>query len=81
MAEVGRGNIEEINIIEPGANYGWSRREGTFVHIGGGLVNGVTALPANDADNDFTYPAAQFGHDGVIGDTFRSGNRWRARHR
>ena len=70
VAEVGRGNIEEINIIEPGANYGWSRREGTFVHIGGGLVNGVTALPANDADNDFTYPAAQFGHDGVIGDTF-----------
>lgn len=70
VAEVGRGNVEEVNIIEAGANYGWSLREGTFVHRGGGLVTGVAPLPANEADNGFTFPAAQFGHDGVVGDTF-----------
>ena len=70
VAEVGRGNIEEINVIEPGGDYGWSRREGTFVHVGGGLVTGVAALPADEANNGFTYPAAQWGHDGVVGDTF-----------
>ncbi len=69
--EPGRDNIEELNIIESGGDYGWSSREGTFVHLtsGGGLVNGIAPLPSNEADFGYTYPAAQYGHKGSPGDS------------
>ncbi len=72
VAEVGRDNVEEVNVITAGSNYGWSQREGTFVHLdnGEGLVTGVAGLPVNDALNGFTYPAVQFGHQGVPGAGF-----------
>ena len=69
VAEVGRDNVEEINLIESGANYGWSLREGTFVHLQdeGDLITGVAPLPANEAEFGFTFPAAQYGHVGSVG--------------
>ncbi|MEL6938468.1 MAG: DUF4347 domain-containing protein [Cyanobacteria bacterium J06598_1] len=72
VGEAGRDNIEEINIIKPGGNYGWSEREGTFVHLpeGGGIVQGLAPLPEDDAKNSYIYPAAQYGHNGTIGKGF-----------
>jgi len=71
VTEDGRDNIDEVNIIYPGRDYGWSQREGAFVQLErGSLAWGVDTLPADDADNDFTYPAAQFGHTGTNGVTF-----------
>ncbi|PXF43799.1 HHIP-like protein 1 [Gracilariopsis chorda] len=69
-ADTGRANIEEVNIVKSGSNYGWAEREGTFVHTGGGLMSGVDSLPADDAKNDFTYPAAQVGHEGPFNAAF-----------
>jgi len=69
--EAGRDNIDEINLVENGQDYGWSEREGSYVHLdAGGLSNGVAALPENDAVNGFIYPVAQFGHTGAPGAGF-----------
>ncbi len=69
--EPGRDNIEELNLIEPGADYGWPMREGTFVHrtTGGGLIDGVAPLPPDESRFGFVFPAAQYGHQGLPGDT------------
>lgn len=69
VADAGRSNVEEVNLVQPGKNYGWANREGTFVHAGGGLVSGIRDLPGDDAKFGYTYPNAQVGHDGP----FRAG--------
>lgn len=78
--DIGRNNIEEINRVLPGGNYGWPKREGTFVylqqpddHPEAGYITGVAPLPANDAAFGYIYPVAQFDHNAEIGQ-IRSGN-------
>lgn len=71
VTEDGRDNIDEVNLIVAGADYGWSNREGAYVlQNQPGLFNGVSTLPANDADLNYTYPVAQFGHTGSVGAGF-----------
>jgi glucose/arabinose dehydrogenase len=64
VGEAGRDNVEEINIIRAGANYGWAAREGTYVHVGdsSGFLDGLDPLPANEWTNGYTFPAAQWFH-------------------
>ncbi|MCA9234214.1 MAG: PQQ-dependent sugar dehydrogenase [Planctomycetales bacterium] len=50
LGEIGEGSAEEINLLQPGANYGWADNEGT-------LDFQTSHNPA------YTYPVAQFGHD------------------
>ena len=68
--DIGERNIEELNWIEPGRDYGWNEREGTFVinpEFENNPQNGereeVFALPPNDEDFGYTYPVAQYDHD------------------
>lgn len=62
-SNIGQAHIESVNLIEPGNNYGWPIREGTFMLNPYGDITKVYPLPANDADFMITYPAAQYDHD------------------
>ena len=68
-SEIGMSQIEEVNIIREGNNYGWFRREGTFdngVHYPGGTMNEVRPLAEailNGREKDgFAYPVAMYDH-------------------
>ena len=59
VGDIGRDNVEEVNLVKPGYNYGWTKREGTFIHLqeidwppgnpNAGYYDGVDPLPANEA--------------------------------
>jgi hypothetical protein len=61
LSDIGQANVEEIDWIEPGGNYGWSEREGTFVVVHDDQ-NILLPLPPDDAQLGFTYPVAQYDH-------------------
>jgi hypothetical protein len=68
-SDIGMSNIEEINIVRNGENYGWMRREGYWENgrWRGGDLNQLFPLPAdvlNGREKDgFTYPVVIFDHD------------------
>ena len=68
-SDIGMNNIEEINIVHEGNNYGWMKREGLFengVTRPGGALNQLFPLPPDILDgrtkDGFTYPVAMFDH-------------------
>jgi glucose/arabinose dehydrogenase len=63
---IGGGNIESVNLIIPGHDYGWPIREGTFVLNPYGDLSRVYPLPPNDSIYHITYPIAQYDHDGGV---------------
>jgi len=68
-SDIGMSQIEEINIVRNGENYGWMRREGYWENgrWRGGSLNELFALPdaiLSGAEKDgFTYPVAIYDHD------------------
>ena len=69
-ADIGMSQIEEINIVHAGNNYGWMQREGIFdngVNIPGGELGEVYPLPEDildgRTDDEFSYPVAMYDHD------------------
>lgn len=68
-SDIGMNQIEEINIVREGGNYGWMRREGFFengVTRPGGALNQLFPLPADvmsgRTKDEFTYPVAIYDH-------------------
>ena len=63
-SDIGMDNIEEINIVRNGENYGWMKREGYFENgrFRGGALNELYPLPPEILDgrvkDGFTYPVA-----------------------
>ena len=64
VSNIGQGNIESINLIKPGHDYGWPIREGNFIlaDVKDNLST-VYPLAANDSIYKITYPVAEFDHD------------------
>lgn len=61
---IGQRNIESLNLVMPGHDYGWPLREGTFLNLEVHENLGkVAPLPANDSIYKITYPVAQYDHD------------------
>jgi len=60
IADIGQGSVEEINAGISGANYGWRRREGSFIYVSSGSVGPNARDDA--AASGFTYPLAEYDH-------------------
>lgn len=69
VSDAGRDNVEEVNIVKAGSNYGWELREGPFINRrkGGGIKRGVEPLPKDDEKYNLTYPNIALGHYGKEG--------------
>jgi glucose/arabinose dehydrogenase len=66
VGDVGQGEIEEVDRVFKGGNYGWPIKEGTFFfNPGGPDVNGfITATPAVETvPPDLIDPIAEYDHD------------------
>lgn len=60
--DIGENNIEEVNILHAGANYGWPAREGTFAVRPRPNDKRLTMLPRAET-SAYHYPVAQYDHD------------------
>jgi glucose/arabinose dehydrogenase len=59
VADVGQNDVEEIDIVQRGGNYGWPVKEGTFAFDQNGTADGfVTA----DIISGFVDPIAEYDH-------------------
>jgi hypothetical protein len=68
--DIGMSNIEEVNIVHAGGNYGWMTREGYWdngINRTGGALGQLFEIPENIANgqsqDDFLYPVAMYDHD------------------
>jgi hypothetical protein len=68
-ADIGMSNIEEINIVRNGENYGWMKREGYWDNgrMRGDVLDHIFALPDSilkgREKDGFTYPVAIYDHN------------------
>ncbi len=62
VCNIGQSNIESVNLILPGNDYGWPIREGTFSLNPNGDLDKLYALPANDSIYKISYPIAEYDH-------------------
>lgn len=63
VSNIGHSNIESINLIQPGHDYGWPIREGNFLLNPYGDLTKVHPLPPDDSNYHITYPVAEYDHD------------------
>jgi glucose/arabinose dehydrogenase len=80
VGDVGQNDIEEVDLVVKGGNYGWNAKEGTlFFHINGNAEGFASAIDNGRGSPDMIGPIAQYdthgeGHS-VIGGFVYHGSR------
>ena len=63
LGDVGQDDIEEINLVEAGQNFGWSLKEGTFFFDPNGEEPGFVSNVDRGLELDLIDPILQYDHD------------------
>jgi glucose/arabinose dehydrogenase len=63
VADVGQNDVEEIDIVERGGNYGWPVKEGTFAFDQNGAADGFVTDVALSLSGPFVDPIAEYDHN------------------
>ena len=75
IADIGQNHVEEIDLGQAGANYGWNAREGSYVFNRDGSIGANVRTDA--ATTGYTYPIAEYMHYGSIGNAITTGPAYR----
>ncbi len=59
VGDVGQANIEEVDFVEAGKNYGWNRKEGSFLFD----KSDASVTPDPNPDPALTDPVLQYSHE------------------
>jgi glucose/arabinose dehydrogenase len=59
VGDVGQNNVEEVDFVEAGKNYGWNRKEGSFLFD----PNDGSITPDTSPDPALTEPILEYSHD------------------
>jgi len=62
LGHIGEKDVESVDDVRPGDNFGWSEREGPFVFKRSDPCN-LFPLPADDAKFGYVYPVIAFDHN------------------
>ena len=75
VADIGQNLVEEIDLGQAGANYGWNKREGSKVYNSDGS-DGAN-VRGDAATTGYTYPIAEYAHYGSAGNAVTTGPVYR----
>ncbi len=63
VADVGQNDIEEVNIVKKGHNYGWRIKEGSFLFDANGDGDGFVTKRSPGRPHGLRDPIAEYDHD------------------
>jgi len=63
VADVGQNDVEEIDLVTAGGNYGWPFKEGSFFFDHNGDEPGFVSINNSGGPNNLIDPIAEYDHD------------------